>query len=53
MIQICPQYIKKTVKKRHYYMVECKQAYSILNQIKNLIPYNKCSDIIRILKNKK
>lgn len=50
MIQICPQYISRTIKKRHYYMVECEQAYEILNKIRDLISHNKCSEIIRILK---
>jgi len=53
MIEICPQYISRTIKKRHYYMVECEQAYKILNKIRDLIPHNKCSEIIKILKNKK
>jgi len=53
MNQICPQYVSRTIKKRHYYMVECEQAYRILNKIRDLLPNHKCSTIIKILKNNK
>lgn len=34
MNQICPQYISTTVHKRHYYLVNCKEAIKILNEVK-------------------
>lgn len=33
MNKICPQFVSTTVHKRHYYMVECKEAYNVYNKL--------------------
>ena len=52
MNQICPQYISTTVHKRHYYMTACKDAYKILDEVKEQIRIKGYSLAIKEMKQK-
>lgn len=52
MNQICPHYINTTVHKRHYYMTECKEAYKILDEVKEQICIKGYSLAIKEMKQK-